>query len=469
MQRKLLWSLLFFLLLPVLFLFPVPTRASTNIIVNSKLDVITDDGYCTLREAIIAANTNTSSGGAYGECPAGSGTDTILLPAGIYTLTIGGVGEDNSLTGDLDIKQDVNIQGNGSGCLSNPTCTSINGFYNDRVFDIALGVRVRIIKLDIVNGRTGTEHGAGISNLGVLLLQDVYLSNNATINVAHGGGLYNAAGGSATLDRVGFLLNHSYVNGGGIYNVGILTTTNSLFTLDSADNSGGGLSNDGTATFTDTTFAYESSTGCCGGGIMNSGNLTLNRVTLDHNQTSGFVGGGAILNGSSSAITLTNVTLSTNSSNAVGSAGGALMNEGSAIAALTNVSVVSNTAPSGGGIFNNGGTVSLKNTIVAYSASGGNCAGATISSSGYNLSSDTSCSSFSATGDLTNINPLLGPLANNGGTTFTHALLPGSPAINSGTNFGCPSTDQRGYPRVGTCDRGAYEYLLRLFLPLIQK
>jgi uncharacterized repeat protein (TIGR01451 family) len=108
--------------------------------------------------------------------------------------------------------------------------------------------------------------------------------------------------------------------------------------------------------------------------------------------------------------------------------------------------------------------VQLKNTIVAHNPSGGNCAG-TVRSAGFNVSGDGSCG-FGAAGDLPpDTDPRLGPLASNGGPTQTHALLPGSPAIDRGTNDGCPAKDQCGVsrPRDGdgngsvVCDIGAYE------------
>src|SRR5215469_1064747 len=98
---------------------------------------------------------------------------------------------------------------------------------------------------------------------------------------------------------------------------------------------------------------------------------------------------------------------------------------------------------------------------------GGNCSG-TLTSEGYNLSSDSTCN-FNNPGDLNNHDPMLGPLQNNGGPTQTMALHPGSPAIDGGNPSGCTDgqghllkTDQRGMPRpdkedsVG-CDIGAYE------------
>ena len=127
----------------------------------------------------------------------------------------------------------------------------------------------------------------------------------------------------------------------------------------------------------------------------------------------------------------------------------------------------------GGGIYNGGNSnPTLRNTIVANSALGGDCSGdGTITSEGYNLDSDGTCG-FTGEGDLSNTDPLLGPLQDNGGPTFTHALLAGSPAIDGGNPAGCTdpwgnplTTDQRGEMRpadgdcdgVPICDIGAYE------------
>src|SRR5438128_11458042 len=115
--------------------------------------------------------------------------------------------------------------------------------------------------------------------------------------------------------------------------------------------------------------------------------------------------------------------------------------------AMNNSTVSGNSA---GGIFN-GGTATLQNSIVADN-SAGNCVG-TMTSHGYNLSSDSTCN-FNATGDLNNTNPLLGTLGNYGGSTQTIPLLSGSPAIDSGNPNVCTDrqchllkTDQRGKPR----------------------
>jgi len=168
--------------------------------------------------------------------------------------------------------------------------------------------------------------------------------------------------------------------------------------------------------------------GANGDGVANNGTLTINNSTISGNQ--GLYGGGIDNYG----------TLKINNSTISG-----------------------NRAKVGGGI---SGPATLQNSIVANN-SGGNCSGP-ITSKGYNLSSDGSCS-LNGPGDMQNTDPLLGPLQNNGGPTQTQALLPGSRAIDAGNPSDCTDgqghllkTDQRGMPRpnkedTGGCDMGAYE------------
>ena len=104
--------------------------------------------------------------------------------------------------------------------------------------------------------------------------------------------------------------------------------------------------------------------------------------------------------------------------------------------AVRNSTVSGNSAGSGGGLYNDGANsvVEISNTILNAGALGANIfnGGGTITSDGYNLSSDDGGGYLTGPGDQINTDPLLGPLQNNGGPTFTHALLPGSPAIDAG-------------------------------------
>jgi hypothetical protein len=198
-----------------------------------------------------------------------------------------------------------------------------------------------------------------------------------------------------------------------------------------------------------------------GGGIFNNGTLTVNNSTLSGNNANepfGSGGGGGIWNAESGTATVSNSTLSGNSAQI---AGGGIFNRGGTLT-VTNSTLSGNSANNGGSLSSNGGSVTLQNTIVANSPSGGNCDG-TITDGGHNLDSDGSCGfgttnhSLSGTTD-TPLDPQLGALADNGGPTWTHALLEGSPAIDKGDSFGA-TTDQRGFARPlgAASDIGAFE------------
>jgi hypothetical protein len=163
---------------------------------------------------------------------------------------------------------------------------------------------------------------------------------------------------------------------------------------------------------------------------------------------------------------------STFSGNVGDTFGGGLSNLGAATATITNTTFSANSAPPsyGGGIYNIGTMVALRNTIVANSTGGGNCSG-TITNNSNNIDDGTTCGWGSANGSMSGTDPWLGSLRNNGGPTKTHFPSPYSPAIDHGTNTGCPATDQRGVPRPhgAACDIGAVEAVYLLYLPLVRR
>src|SRR5262249_23119135 len=204
-----------------------------------------------------------------------------------------------------------------------------------------------------------------------------------------------------------------------------------------------------------------------GGAILASGcPLTVTDSTLTGNVADG--GGAAI--GGTGAISLTNVTISNNQSEESG--GTAIWVLGGGSLALDHVTITDNhslaTGPGGVLVSLSGGmSGSVHNSIIAgndqFSSlnDAPDCAGP-ISSTGGNVIGDTTGCDFAALPtDALNVPTMLGPLAPNGGTTQTHALLAGSPAIDHSVGLS-PSTDQRGYarpfPAGGLCDSGAYEY-----------
>jgi uncharacterized repeat protein (TIGR01451 family)/CSLREA domain-containing protein len=531
MKHKPMLGIALALFLAASLLAPTPARAAATITVNTTGDVIDGgDGLCSLREAVIAANTDTASGDGPGECQAGSGADTIEfdpalpLPA-TFVLTITGPGEDSSLTGDLDILGTVAIVGVGAGN------TLIDGDGADRILEIRPAAHVTLSGVTLQHGDPGpglegggilvdltgrltlnegavmnntaaagggamvlglltltnttveNNQGGGIRNDGGLLLftdvdvlnntggYGIYNENGATLSYTggtvsgnQGGGIYN------TLSRADLstLTIANNTGGGGVHNSGLSTTQLTLShstIVGNAATSGGGILNEGLGAVAsiDHTSISLNSAAAAGGGINNTGSLTADASTLDQNQATA---GGAI-DHSGASLYLTNVTLSSNS---VTDNGGGLHNRSSAV--LASVTFTGISSGTGANIYNDGDTAALiiRNSIVANPQGGLNCVNniGTITSHGYNLESSDTCE-FTAPGDITNTDPLLGPLQDNGGATLTHALLQGSPAIDAANpappgsgGDACPALDQRGVarPQGATCDVGSYERIL---------
>jgi len=495
-----------------------PARAAATITVTTTSDAIANNDGCSLREAIIAANTDS----AFSDCPAGSGADTIVFDSALpqpatIILTNSGAGEDSAATGDLDISGTLTISGTGMGF------TIIDGDGADRVFEILGGARVTLLGITVRNGNPGISadgggiavdstgvltltHGAVISNTalrgggvavwgaleafdgavngndgggisndgGLLTLTNVQIISNTggygvrnenqapftfsrgQVSGNQGGGIYNATS-SATLSDISIVNN----SGVGVYNTGGTSSHLTMHRCTVAGNtttgSGGGISNGGVGAITDVydTRINGNTAAVSGGGVFNNGIMNVNRSTIDHNQAKS--GGGIEHFGGN--LHLTNDTLS---SNTASDNGGGLYNEASAI--LTNVTLNLNTTSdpgNGGNIFNDNAQLSIGNSIVAHSVAAGNCGtnGGFLNSLGHNLDDDNTCG-FGATGDITSADPLLSPLQDNGGATQTHALLSGSPAIDKGDDTACPATDQRGVarPQGAACDIGAYEF-----------
>ncbi len=378
------------------------------------------------------------------------------------------------------------------------------------------GGTARIDSTTFLSNTTTAGYGGGLYNQGMLTMTNSVL--NANFATANGGGIQTYLG-TTTLTNVTVISNSTSANGGGLSTYqGTYHLSNMTVMSNSAPNVpyilhngiGGGIYNDsGTITLTNVTVSRNQSWSGGGGLEINRGAVTLNNVTVSGNSTSesgggletlfgtatlnnttlsgnSAVGGGGI-NTEYGTITLTNVTVSGNSASQSG--GG--MNNLSSVATLDHVTFSGNSAGAGfpgGGIVQAGQlltqTITVANSIIANSTAGENCyinladlVSITIVSQGYNLSNDGLCP-FNQPTDMNAVPPILGPLANNGGSTLTHLPLASSPAIDAippGIN-GCGTTlttDQRGAPRPinGKCDIGAVEAgaYPRLWLPLIRR
>jgi CSLREA domain-containing protein len=429
------------------------------------------NGVCTLRAAIQEANMLP-------------GPDTIILqPNTTYTLTRAGTNEGKSLNGDLNILDSVTIVGAG------PNSTIIDGNGS------ATGERVLTVSNCIDNGTLpGTSptpsptppvcnaNDANDPKVIKASISGITIENGKSTNF--GGGLIN--NGNLTLINVTITKNTvSGVNdwGGGIYSSGPLTINNCTIAdnISGTHNAyGGGICNNGAMMITNSTISGNITSGSVGygGGIYTSGaTATIKNSTISGNTATN--GGGIFKAGF--PVVVINSTISGNFSNVNG--GGIFA--GSGTIGLFNVTVTGNKANSdgtgtgiGGGVnADSGSTLNFQNSIIAgnfnVTDTGGpfdilnndDCAG-TISSLTNNIMHDVNTSYCTVTGPVTMADPNLGPLQNNGGLTFTHALLSGSPAIDAGNSSGCTddvgafiTTDQRGLHRPeGTrCDVGAFE------------
>lgn len=396
-----------------------------------------DDG----NDCLTPASACLTVGGAVGKASAG---DTIQIAPGTYVE-------------NLDINFDLAFVGSGMDA------TFLDGGQVDRVF-IAASEHITLTHLTVQNGTvTGsgtTNAGGGIMNYGGLWLDQVRITQNSSQE--GGGGIFTS--GEVMLQNSEVVSNTSDGAGGGIYiwSAGIVTVTESLIGWNSGS-LGGGVNNLGSF-YSQNSTLQGNQAAVFGGGLSNSGLGTANLVgvTVFQNQTDGY--GAGLLN-EMGTINLTNVTVSGNLGNDY--VGIVNVSEAAQMTILNSTiaeNIVTSTGTRYGGVVNISGTISLKNTIAANNDNRQCLAGGTWTSLGYNLSSDGFCN-FTQPGDEQNSDPALAPLADYGGPTWTHALYPGSPAIDTGTHTGCPSTDQRGVPRPfdgnhdGTpaCDKGAVE------------
>jgi hypothetical protein len=357
-----------------------------------------DTGPGTLRAAIEAA---------------GSG-DTIVLPASTSPYEV---------TSDALFIIAKNLTIDGAGAAN----TVINAMGSENiVFEVRSAI-VTMSDLTITGTKqTGIQLGDG-TNSASLTLSAVAVSGNGKAGI-DGAGIETYSHSTLTVNASTIENNEGY-NGAALYLGGQGTIANSTIANNRslAGGDGGGLQSNELLTMTGDTVAHNTSLNS-GGGLFLGGQTTITNSTIAENQAAD---GGGIENRES--LTLLNDTIASNESiNGHGSGGGI---DGSATA--TNTIIADNT--------DNEGHID-------------NCS-EELTTGGPNLENGKECA-FAAHGGISEANPLLGPLARNGGPTETERLLAGSPAIEGGTNTGCPSTDQRGIMRpVGPkCDIGAVEF-----------
>ncbi|MHB8645071.1 MAG: choice-of-anchor Q domain-containing protein [Thermomicrobiales bacterium] len=393
----------------------------------------------------------------------------------------GTVGFSNSTLGSFSgTKVSVSNTGTGTVTLSNNSfgwwpVTSNNGrgtvalidstvvgsfFFNNGSGNMTM-VRARL------SDSTVTNHGTG-----TMTITDSTMAGNGT-----GPGITNSTNGRIEVSNTMVQTYNAGPNGfgAGLSNLGMATLVNVGFMsngLRFPAQRGGGIYNTGTLTLTNSTVA--SSAAMFGGGLYNTGTATLTNSTLDYNDARDshpvFGGGGGIYNDIGATLTLINSTLTSNTTG--GSIGAGILNLGTM--KVVNDTIANNSAsqpqstPAKGGGIANYSALTMSNTIVAnnVAAAGGPDVLGSITSGGHNLIGNTSDGSGFVGSDLQNVNPQLGPLANNGGPTQTMALQVGSPAIGAADLAICTAAppngaggyDQRGFRRFPpACSIGAYE------------
>jgi hypothetical protein len=294
----------------------------------------------------------------------------------------------------------------------------------------------------LVNANVGdTIDATGISGVITLTSGELLVNNSVTINGAGADLLVVDGNGACTVFRVTSI---------GAVTISDLTISNARGKF------GGGIFNGGVGALTIINSAVSSNTADLGGGVYNGGTLNIVNSTISGNTANE---GAGIYN----AVTLTIIN-STFSINTALQIAGAVFNTGTLVIANSTISNNSSMFLAGGVV--NLNNFQIGNTVLNEGPSSANIynnSSGVVMSIGYNLSSDDAFGILTGPGDQIRTNPMVGPLQNNGGHTLTHALLPGSPAIDAGNpNFTPPPfLDQRGpgFPRVvnGRIDIGSFE------------
>ncbi len=388
----------------------VTQTAASSIISNTALGgggIMHLAGLFTLQGGEIISNTAGSAGGG------------IAVFGGNVSLSEGSI-RNNSADrgGGVYISGGGTITATHMQITDNTATSSYGGGIFAQAYDVksassttpnALSPYLTIIGGEIAGNEASYGGGISVRQGMVALLEDVLVHDNLASN--NGGGI-NVSNPDAELHAIGCQItgNDAYLGGGLFVNNSLAFITNTLIASNTAVEDGGGV-------------------------YMAQAMLGLTNLTLDGNQAFS-EGGGLYLYGDTKSPTETALGMhfSTITDNASDSGGDGIHLVGS----IT--------------------TLVLQNNILAGNGTA-NCNTA-LASGGYNIDSGTTCG-FTAAGDQSDTDPLLDALADNGGNTLTHALLPGSPAIDTGLCISDVDTDQRGEPRPNpvsaACDIGAYE------------
>jgi len=435
-----------------------PALAATIAVAPGTPPPINPDGRCSLIEAM----ENANGGAIHADCVAGAaGADIITLPAGSTQSLTEAHNADNGLP---VVASRITIQGNDSTITGIPA--SLGGYV--RILAVGASGNLTVNDCTITGGDMYFGGGGGIANFGGTLTL-----NSSTVSDNGGDGILNE--GTLTLNKSTVSNNGAFYYGGvenrgtmtmtdsavsdnsarfvgGVVNAGSLTVTDSSISGNSVSRYVGGLDNRGTATLINSTvskntaygypYAYDGSAG----GVENSGTLVLTNSTVSGNLGNQPVafdapGAGGIKNGKTLIVTHSTISgnQSTSSDPSTRGGGGGITNAGKLVLKRTLVS--GNSGPEAAEMLHDSGSLTVnKFNLLGHSGDSGVV--------GF----------IPGAKDIVPtqaLNQILGPLANNGGATNTHALVAASPALDA-VDAGCPppATDQRGErrPRDGDGD-----------------
>jgi len=505
---------------------PVKSAYTATYTVNSLSDPgdgVCNKSNCTLREAINAANGTATSDliqfSLSGTITLGSSLPGILSAGG--ALTIDGAGR-NVIVSGADSNRHFFIDTGANLTLKNLELK--NGYSGDIGGGIYNKGTLEVENSTITSNRTEND-GGGIYSEGTLTLDNVSVTDNTT-DVSDGGGLYIESGEAHIID-CNFQGNTATYSGGAIYNDGDLEVINTIFFLNNAfGGNGGAIFTESGFQIHQSTFLMNSAEGDGGAIAINLASGSIYRSVFYYNITTLDDGGGVFINNnySSSPVGIYDCRFELNDANSDGGGfylvrgplyilrslfddnhadgdggggynldgyvniysstfydnradhGGGLYITPSISSNIYNSTISSNSTTligGGGGVYA-GSPTYVYNSIITNNSTGGNCddTWSHPTNMGNNIDSGTTCNWGSDKGSMSNTNPLLGALEDNGGFTKTMALLNGSPAINGviyNAPNNCPDEDQRSFPRPFStyCDIGAVEQYYRILLPIV--
>ncbi len=520
-------------LLPIVLLLLSGLSATRVVAAPSTIKYVTntnDSGSGSLRQAVISAlpgdtiyfsvtgSITLTTGAIY------VGVDVFINGPGASLLTIDGNDTDRifNAVGNLSISSLRLTNGHPSsgsgGAISSINALTITHcifeFNQTSIYGGAIYASGPTELYDTIISHNTADRGGGIYYDGGSNRLELFTSViNENYAYSGAGGFYNNSGTAYILGGSYLLNNQSNIGGGGIVNetgAEILIADSTLFGNTAGEGAvGGGMINKGNAGLIHSSVISNSvgTSSGDGGGIANGlgGTLFLGDSTVMSNTAAGDAGGienitdsttdiyystiarnlangnGAGILNQSGALTITDSTISDNATFGLFADGGGIQNVGTGSTLLIYDTIAGNYGTNSGGISSSSGaTVTLVGTIIAGNTgvSANDCS-ATLTSLGYNLIQDpTGCTiGGTTTGNILYANPQLSPLQNNGGDTWTQALQSNSIAIDHGEAVKCPGIDQRDIHRpidgdhdgVATCDIGAYERQIYVYLPLVKK